>query len=60
MSRLSEHPTHRCRHLITQGIQPDAPVYNSLMEVLWQSGILLAQARAMQLWTVANRSGHFR
>ena len=43
-----------------QGIQPDAPLYNSLMEVLWQSGILLAQARAFQLWAAANRNGQFR
>ncbi|KAG2432945.1 hypothetical protein HXX76_008673 [Chlamydomonas incerta] len=43
-----------------QGCHPDAAVFNSLMEVLWQSGVLLAQAKALQLWTLANRSGHFR
>ncbi|GIL71827.1 hypothetical protein Vretimale_695 [Volvox reticuliferus] len=44
----------------TQGCHPDAAVFNSLMEVLWQSGVLLAQSKALQLWTLANRSGHFR
>lgn len=44
----------------SQGCHPDAAVFNSLMEVLWQSGVLLAQAKALQLWTLANRSGHFR
>lgn len=39
---------------------PDAAVFNSLMEVLWQSGVILAQVRALQLWSTANRVGHFR
>lgn len=39
---------------------PDAVVYNSLLEVLWQSGSLLAQVKAMQLWSLATMSGHFR
>lgn len=43
-----------------QGCHPDAAVFNSLMEVLWQSGVLLAHAKALQLWTIANRNGHFR
>lgn len=38
----------------------DAAVFNSLMEVLWQSGVILAQVRALQLWSTANRVGHFR
>lgn len=44
----------------SQGCHPDAAVFNSLMEVLWQSGVILAQVRALQLWSVANRNGHFR
>ncbi len=43
-----------------QACHPDAAVFNSLFEVLWQSGVLLAQAKALQLWMLANRSGHFR
>ncbi|KAJ9524102.1 hypothetical protein QJQ45_022540 [Haematococcus lacustris] len=42
------------------GCHPDAALFNSLMEVLWQSGVVLAQARAMQLWSLANRNGQFR
>ena len=42
------------------GLHPDANIFNSLLDVLWQSGIALAQARALQLWSVANRSGLFR
>ncbi|MEW5312506.1 MAG: hypothetical protein WDW38_004137 [Sanguina aurantia] len=30
------------------------------MEVLWQSGVVVAQVRALQLWSAANRNGHFR
>lgn len=56
------HALTRCALLWwwSQGCHPDAAVFNSLMEVLWQSGVLLAQAKALQLWTLANRSGHFR
>lgn len=43
-----------------QGCHPDAAVFNSLMEVLWQSGVILAQVRALQLWSLANRNGQFR
>jgi hypothetical protein len=43
-----------------QGCHPDAAVFNSLMEVLWQSGVLLAQVRALQLWSLANKNGQFR
>lgn len=42
------------------GCHPDASVFNSLMEVLWQSGVVVAQVRALQLWSAANRNGHFR
>lgn len=43
-----------------QGCHPDATVFNALLEVLWRSGIVTAQMRAAQLWSSANRSGHFR
>lgn len=42
------------------GLHPDANIFNSLLDVLWQSGIALAQARALQLWSLANRTGLFR
>ncbi|GFH07484.1 uncharacterized protein HaLaN_02291 [Haematococcus lacustris] len=45
---------------LAAGCHPDAALFNSLMEVLWQSGVVLAQARAMQLWSLANRNGQFR
>jgi pentatricopeptide repeat domain-containing protein 1 len=43
-----------------EGLHPDSVVFNTLLEVLWQSGVLLAQMRAAQLWSAANRSGQFR
>lgn len=43
-----------------QGCHPDATVFNSLMEVLWMSGVVMAQVRALQLWSHANRNGQFR
>jgi len=39
------------------GCTADASAFNSLLEVLWQSGVLVAQARALQVWTVANKTG---
>eukprot|EP00195_Chlamydomonas_chlamydogama_P002941 CAMPEP_0202920168 /NCGR_PEP_ID=MMETSP1392-20130828/76710_1 /ASSEMBLY_ACC=CAM_ASM_000868 /TAXON_ID=225041 /ORGANISM="Chlamydomonas chlamydogama, Strain SAG 11-48b" /LENGTH=991 /DNA_ID=CAMNT_0049613653 /DNA_START=44 /DNA_END=3019 /DNA_ORIENTATION=+ len=43
-----------------QGCHPDGSVINSLMEVLWQSGVTLAQVKALQLWSLANKNGQFR
>lgn len=46
--------------MTSHGCHPDSVVYNTLLEVCWRSGVLPAQMRAAQLWTLANRSGHFR
>jgi pentatricopeptide repeat protein len=43
-----------------EGLHPDSVVFNTLLEVLWQSGVAMAQLRATQLWSAANRSGQFR
>ena len=42
------------------GCQPDAATYNLLLDALWQSGAALAQMRALQLWSAANRCGFLR
>jgi len=40
-----------------QGCRPDAVVYNALLDVLWQSGVAMAQAKAVQLWRRAVHRG---
>lgn len=44
----------------TQGCHPDAVVFNNLLEVLWESGVMVAQMRAAALWSAANKCGQFR
>ncbi|GAX82650.1 hypothetical protein CEUSTIGMA_g10076.t1 [Chlamydomonas eustigma] len=43
-----------------QNIQVDENVYNSILELLWQSGIVQAQAFSFQIWNMSNRSGKLR
>ncbi|KAF6259499.1 hypothetical protein COO60DRAFT_1700790 [Scenedesmus sp. NREL 46B-D3] len=47
-------------HMPANGCHPDSVVYNALLEVCWGSGVLPVQMRATQIWSLANRSGHFR
>lgn len=47
-------------HMPANGCHPDSVVYNALLEVAWGSGVLPVQMRASQIWSLANRSGHFR
>lgn len=47
-------------HMPSNGCHPDSVVYNALLEVCWSSGVLPMQMRATQIWSLANRSGHFR
>lgn len=47
-------------HMPSSGCHPDSVVYNALLEVCWGSGVLQVQMRATQIWSLANRSGHFR
>lgn len=47
-------------HMPASGCHPDSVVYNALLEVCWNSGVLVAQMRAAAIWSLANRSGHFR
>jgi pentatricopeptide repeat protein len=47
-------------HMPSNGCHPDSVVYNALLEVCWGSGVLPVQMRATQIWSLANRSGHFR
>lgn len=43
-----------------QGCKPDAIVYNAIIDTLWETGIIWAQARALQLYLTAVGQGHFR
>lgn len=47
-------------HMPSSNCHPDSVVYNALLEVCWGSGVLHMQMRATQIWSLANRSGHFR
>jgi pentatricopeptide repeat domain-containing protein 1 len=47
-------------HMPSSSCHPDSVVYNALLEVCWSSGVLHMQMRATQIWSLANRSGHFR
>ena len=50
---------HRCAALDTfeamlaSGCRPHAAVYSSIIDVLWQTGIAWAQAKALHLFTAA-------
>lgn len=52
LQAFAQMPSHGCH--------PDGALYSVLLEVCWRSGVLPAQMRATQIWTLANRSGHFR
>lgn len=43
-----------------QGCRADAILYNTLLDVLWDTGIPWAQQRAAQLFRQATDEGHFR
>ncbi|PNW74754.1 hypothetical protein CHLRE_12g511400v5 [Chlamydomonas reinhardtii] len=43
-----------------QGCKPDAIVYNAIIDTLWETGIIWAQGRALQLFLTAVQQGHFR
>lgn len=43
-----------------QGCRADAILYNTLLDVLWDTGISWAQQRAAQLFRQAMDEGHFR
>lgn len=42
------------------GCRPDLVIYNALIDIFWQSGSALAQARAIQLWQLAVQKGIIR
>ncbi len=54
------HALQAFHQMTGQGCHPDSVVYNALLEVCWRSGVLGVQMRAAHVWTLANRSGHFR
>jgi len=44
-------------NMVQSGFRPDATVYCSVVESLWDSGLLAAQLKAVQLFTAAKRQG---
>ncbi|GIL47655.1 hypothetical protein Vafri_4418 [Volvox africanus] len=46
--------------MCVQGCKPDAIVYNAIIDTLWETGIIWAQGKALQLFMTAVQQGHFR
>lgn len=46
--------------MCAQGCKPDAIIYNAIIDALWQTGIMGAQAQALQLHRIACSQGFFR
>lgn len=46
--------------MCAQGCRPDAIVYNAIIDALWQTGVVWAQAHALQLYRAAVKQGYFR
>ncbi|KAI8474968.1 MAG: hypothetical protein J3K34DRAFT_465323 [Monoraphidium minutum] len=46
--------------MLAQGCRPDAIVYNAIIDALWQTGVVWAQAKALELFNTAVKQGHFR
>lgn len=44
----------------SNGCRPDSVVYNTIVGVLWRTGVLWAQAKAVHAFQAACRQGHFR
>ncbi|KIY94758.1 Pentatricopeptide repeat-containing protein [Monoraphidium neglectum] len=48
------------QRMLAQGCRPDAIVYNAIIDALWQTGVVWAQATALELYHSAVKQGHFR
>jgi pentatricopeptide repeat domain-containing protein 1 len=46
--------------MCAQGCSTDAILYNTLLDVLWDTGVLWAQQKAAHLLRLAIQEGHFR
>ena len=46
--------------MCVQGCKPDAIVYNAIIDTLWETGIIWAQGKALQLFLTGVQQGHFR
>eukprot|EP00878_Enallax_costatus_P010093 GHUV01010535.1.p1 GENE.GHUV01010535.1~~GHUV01010535.1.p1 ORF type:complete len:668 (+),score=216.47 GHUV01010535.1:1319-3322(+) len=54
------YPLQVFQEMQQQGCRADAILYNTLLDVLWDTGISWAQQRAAQLFRQAMDEGHFR
>ncbi|GMH40845.1 hypothetical protein BSKO_08749 [Bryopsis sp. KO-2023] len=43
-----------------QRCKPDAIVYNAIIDAIWETGVIWAQRKALQIFMGAYRQGHFR
>lgn len=46
--------------MCVQGCKPDAIVYNAIIDTLWETGIIWAQTKALELFYSAVQQGQFR
>lgn len=46
--------------MCVQGCKPDAIVYNAIIDTLWETGVIWAQTKALELFYSAVQQGQFR
>lgn len=46
--------------MCSQRCKPDAIVYNAIIDAIWETGVVWAQRKALQIFKVAFKQGHFR
>ena len=44
----------------SQGCRPDSIVYNAIIDAVWETGVIWAQRRALQIFRLAVEQGHFK
>lgn len=46
--------------MVHQGCRPDAIVYNAIIDAVWETGVIWAQRKALEIFNVARGQGHFK
>eukprot|EP00210_Caulerpa_lentillifera_P008588 g8192.t1 len=51
---------HAYDQMLHQGCNPDAIVYNAIIDTLWETGVIWAQRKALEIFKAAKQQGHFQ
>lgn len=51
---------HAYEQMVTQGCRPDAIVYNAIIDAVWETGVIWAQRKALEIFEIAREQGHFK